>query len=222
MIKLPYGPHTLICGQTPPMIKRPYGPHTLICGQTPPMVNHPRVKPPMINTPYAALARMDKLPEYKLYPNSCPNGQVARMVICPNTNFPRILGRMEFYPKGHFNFTTTHAHMLCHILGLKQEVGDWLYGLDVSIKIHQTELQLLEKYLKEKENQLKEERAFENLDKEDLIGHLQKLGFTEERSISITNMLPRQLIALQYPSFWAIKYIQNMFDSHPLLSVFKQ
>ena len=203
MIKLPYGPHT----------------HTLICGQTPPMVNHPRVKPP-----YDQYALCD----------TCPNGQVARMETCPNGSLPEWVlvrmdklpewsfARMDSYPNGHFNFTTTHANMLCHILGLKQEVGDWLYGLDVSIKIHQTELQLLEKYLKEKENQLKEERAFENLDKEDLIGHLQKLGFTEERSISITNMLPRQLIALQYPSFWAIKYIQNMFDSHPLLSVFKQ
>ncbi|KAK0065089.1 hypothetical protein Bpfe_005647 [Biomphalaria pfeifferi] len=113
------------------------------------------------------------------------------------------------------DFMTSDANILCALLGLNDDYQHFLDKLDDNKRAHHDDLYYIVRFLEEREKDLE----YDPNDKgaEGLCQNLVSLGFTLKRADAITKNIPSELIDLQTPSYWAERYLNNVFLHHPLL-----
>ncbi|KAH9488063.1 hypothetical protein Btru_065439 [Bulinus truncatus] len=114
------------------------------------------------------------------------------------------------------DFVTSDDNILCALLGLNSELSDMLEDLEPDKRMHQHDLYYLLKNMQYKEQNL-ECNNNNNKDFSGLCKSLISLGFTKERAAVIANNIPNHMIDLQFPSYWAERYLEHAFLYHPLL-----
>ncbi|BFY99821.1 hypothetical protein BsWGS_02861 [Bradybaena similaris] len=116
-----------------------------------------------------------------------------------------------------YDFKTTDEAILCTILGLREDYGEWLFEMDLQMRKHHADKYYIERAIEENEKSADWiQSGFYEADY--LLKYLQDLGFSEETAAIISSNIPNDLINLQKPSFWAMRYLDNVFTNHPLLS----
>jgi len=109
------------------------------------------------------------------------------------------------------NVEKREEHMLCSILGLEDEVADFLIGLDPDIRTHQTDKYWILQFIEQKEKCIEEPQ--------DVRTSLLILGFTASKASRLADKLKiHNLIDHQTLTYWAKLYIEHQFSYHILLA----
>ncbi|KAK0065087.1 hypothetical protein Bpfe_005645 [Biomphalaria pfeifferi] len=109
----------------------------------------------------------------------------------------------------------TDANILCALLGLNDDYQHFLDKLDDNKRAHHDDLYYIVRFLEEREKDLEYDPNYKGA--EGLYQNLVSLGFTRKRADAISKNIPSELIDLQTPSYWAERYLNNVFLHHPLL-----
>uniref|UniRef100_A0A2C9KNI1 Uncharacterized protein n=1 Tax=Biomphalaria glabrata TaxID=6526 RepID=A0A2C9KNI1_BIOGL len=104
------------------------------------------------------------------------------------------------------------ASILCSRLGLNNKCQNYLETLTTKQKKHHNYLYYIVKFWEKIENDIQYDSS------ERLCKNLVSLGFTDIGAEAIAKNIPSELIDLQKPSYWAERYLENIFVSNPLLS----
>ncbi|CAG5119508.1 unnamed protein product [Candidula unifasciata] len=125
----------------------------------------------------------------------------------------------SLFEKYDSDFKTCSEAILSAILGLSEDYGKWLSEMDIQMRKHHIEKYYIERAIEKAENEKSADWIQSELSGADcLVKCLQDLGFNEETAVTISSNIPDDLIALQKPSFWALRYLDHAFTYHPLLS----
>jgi len=109
------------------------------------------------------------------------------------------------------NVDKREEHMLCSILGLEDEVADFLIDLDSDIRTHQTDRYWILQYIEQKEECIDESQ--------DVKTNLLVLGFTASKATRLAEKLKNHNSTdHQTLTYWAKLYIEHQFSYHILLA----
>ncbi len=107
---------------------------------------------------------------------------------------------------------------LCTILGIDESYGKLLSEMGGKIRNHQTSLYHLERCIGDRAQQIEVMAGGTNHGRKALKEHLYSLGFTAECCEKIVSHIPDDFVDSQLPLYWALRYLRNAFQHHPLLA----
>uniref|UniRef100_A0A2C9LX44 PARP catalytic domain-containing protein n=1 Tax=Biomphalaria glabrata TaxID=6526 RepID=A0A2C9LX44_BIOGL len=113
------------------------------------------------------------------------------------------------------DFIVSDASILCSLLSLNKDYENFLDTLKAEKEEHHDNFSFILMRLIALERDMEYDRTDKGY--VGLCNNLISLGFNQTRAEAIAKNIPPELIDLQMPSYWAERYLKNVFMHHPLL-----